>query len=111
MLLTNKKMMGNWFQRNGILKVTIDVGFHLGRVKTIPILTQSQGGFDGFLIDAANILKGIINLKVLKKKADDFGKVIQVFTNDEKGKKLIQKAGLKLYQETVRKRKKKKLDV
>ena len=53
----------------------------------------------------ARLFKNLLNMKVLKKKADEKEKVLQVFTNDEKGKKIVEKSGIKLYQGALRKRK------
>ncbi|MDF2378797.1 MAG: hypothetical protein P1V18_01050 [Candidatus Gracilibacteria bacterium] len=52
----------------------------------------------------AQIFSNSINLKILKKKSDEDKKQLKIFTNDEKGKVMIQKAGLKLYQGSLRKR-------
>lgn len=53
----------------------------------------------------AQVFSNSINLKILKKKADEEQKQLKVFTNDEKGKIMLQKAGLSLYQGSLRKRK------
>lgn len=53
----------------------------------------------------AIVFKNQINLKLIKKNAEEGGKEILVFTNDEKGKSMLKKVGLKLYQGHLRKRK------
>lgn len=53
----------------------------------------------------SGLFQNPISLKVLKSKADQHKKDLQIFTNDEVGQKLVQKCGLKLYQGSLRKRK------
>src|SRR5690606_18860917 len=52
----------------------------------------------------AHIFKNAVNFKLLKQKAQEEKKEIQIFTNDESGQKLVEKSGLKLYQGHLRKR-------
>jgi hypothetical protein len=52
----------------------------------------------------AQIFKNGVNFKLLKQKALEEKKELQIFTNDETGQKLVEKNGLKLYQGHLRKR-------
>jgi len=54
----------------------------------------------------AEIFNNAVNLQVLKKTAEDEERELQVFTNDEKGQKMLRKVGVKLYQGHLHKRKK-----
>lgn len=52
----------------------------------------------------ALIFQNAINFKLLKQKMTEDQKEIQVFTNDESGKKMLEKVGIRLYQGHLRKR-------
>ncbi|MDP2691200.1 MAG: hypothetical protein Q8O95_02220 [bacterium] len=53
----------------------------------------------------ATLFQNAINLKLLKQRAEDEKRDIQVFTNDPKGQRMLQKVGIKVYQGHLRKRK------
>jgi hypothetical protein len=52
----------------------------------------------------AVLFNNVVHFKILKKSADKEGKELQIFTNDDKGLQMIEKAGIKKYQGHAKKR-------
>lgn len=48
----------------------------------------------------ANLLRSVVNLKILRRKMDDLGKKVTIMTNDPTGKKLAEQAGFEVIERT-----------